>query len=152
MTYSYQGLLNELKRINKGLQGVTGNQYNALFSFREGSGEVVIDEVTGNYDLAVETIRQVKAKLITRKDSSVSNEGLNYTRVYCEGWLVTPVEYNGRIPSVVDCTFIQNNVSYEGRFLFSDAITTPVTESIDLAVGLGQAIKGYFEYKGDNGL
>jgi hypothetical protein len=150
--YSYQGLLTELKSISKGLRGVTGIQYNAIFSFREGSGAIVIDETTGNYDLATETIRQVKAKLITRKESSVDSEGLNYTRVYCEGWLVTPIEYNGRIPNVVDCSFIQNNLSYEGKFLFLDAITTPVTESIDLAIGLGQAIKGYFEYKGDNGL
>lgn len=153
MTISYQGLLTELKSISKGLKGVTGIQFNALFTFKEGSGNVIIDETTGNYTLETETIRTIKAKLIKRKDGTIeSNGGVNYSRVYCEGWLVTPVEYNGRIPNVVDCTLTQNNMSYEGRFYFTDAITTPVTESIDLAIAIGQAIQGYFEIKGDNGL
>jgi hypothetical protein len=153
MTISYQGLLTELKNISKGLKGVTGIQYNALFTFKEGTGNIVIDETTGNYNLEGEILRTVKAKLIKRKDGTVESEGgLNYSRVYCEGWLVTPVEYNGRIPNVVDCTFIQNNLSYQGKFYFTDAITTPVTESIDLAIAIGQAIQGYFEMKGDNGL
>jgi hypothetical protein len=153
MTISYQGLLTELKSISKGLRGVTGIQYNAIFTFKEGSGAIIINEDTGNYDLATETIRTVQAKLIKRKEGTTSDEGgLNYSRIYCEGWLVTPVEYNGRIPNVVDCRFTQNNLSYEGKFYFTDAITTPVTETIDLAIAIGQAIQGYFELKGDNGL
>lgn len=111
----------------------------------QGSGNVVVDE-HGNYTVENVTNLSLYCKLIQKKDPLITlNSGVDQIRTYLEGWLVSPLYYNGAIPDKVPCSLKQNNLWSEGTLSLIDFIPTEINENINLQSSIGQRIKGYFE-------
>ena len=143
---TYSGIYSEMRAISAALFGITGDHPNTTFTFKEYSGGLIQDDYGNWVTDTTPTEVAVTAKMVEMKDPKVTqNPGIDETRTYLEGFLISPRELDGNYYKKVACTLTQNNVSYSGSFTFSDAIPSALTETFDLHIALGQKVHGYFE-------
>lgn len=152
LTLNFKGFFNNIGVISKSLPFIGGETWNAILSFEiiNNSEDLIIDEVTGNLIPAPATITKVEisAKLYQMKRPAntiyYSNDGTNFNRIYFEGYLVRPLQYN--IP------YERQSIGMEAEINGIKGLFYPILElkyyeayqsSIDRS--LGQAISGFFE-------
>lgn len=147
---NYKGVYARLANIGKGLEKISGEDYNAIFFITRYSGTVIVDE-NSNYSLSDSTPFRIKLTLVSKKDPYITpNPGVDAIRTYMEGYLVSPGGLEGYASNRIDCSLIQNNVTITGRFHFIDYIPSPVEEVGRISLALGQKICGYFEREHNN--
>lgn len=146
MLNSYQGIVNSVKTLSNSLPFITGDFTNLTLSIAQGTGDIIIDPITGNFIPAETSFITFKAKVVSKKDPYLEvNLTQNTIRTYLEGWLVSPLFFDGTVPKTVSATLKQNNVIENGKFTFIDKIPTSLVESFDLQSAIGQRFCGYFQ-------
>jgi hypothetical protein len=134
----------KLQSIHSSYNGVTGSNYNAIFKFSVFSGEIVVDDF-GNYTPETAQIKEIKAQVhSTKPDSSIQDNGLDYTRDYYKVWFLSPLNYKGEIPQVLDCKILINGFWLEGQFNVVRNNISNQLENSGIRKSLGYAIEGTF--------
>ena len=142
----YTGIVNSLKTISNSLPLITGNTPNITLFIPQGSGNVVVDPITGNFTVETGQSLEFKAKVIQKKDPFVDvNAGQDFIRTYLEGYLIAPLFFDGTVPSKVDAILLQNNINQQGLFTFIDSIPTALNENFNIQSAIGQKFCGYFQ-------
>lgn len=142
----HDGLLKSLSRITIALPGIARNSPNAELSWKEFSGGVVVDPVTGNYVPSNSIPVLVKAELQQAKDPQTQeNPGLNRNRIYLTGYLHDPLIYKNPLPETMEAVIKYQGEWRKGKFFPLIIFNDSIGESINLDIALGQEIRGYFE-------
>lgn len=148
--FNYSGLRKNLTSIAKSLAQVNGNQYNAKLSFFVGSGTVIVNPETGNYELQTTSTVTIKAQLrvINERPDNI-NIGSPFTRLRLEGHLVEPLNYTREYTQYIDCELLNDGVWLKGKFYPELNLSSAIVESTSIYLAVGTAITGYFEVNGN---
>jgi hypothetical protein len=136
-----------LNQIHQSYNGVTGTNYNAIFSFVVYSGDIIQDEY-GNYSPSESETITIKAKVrSTSPDKSLIDIGLSENRDYYQAWFVSPLTYQKEIPQVLDCQILLNGLWITGKFNVVRNNISNQLENTNIRKSLGYSIEGTFEYQ-----
>lgn len=137
-----------LNKIHSSYAGVTGNDYNTIFTFNTYSGDLTTDEF-GNPILADATVITLKAKSIANTtDYLTSDIAKDFVKNVYESWFTLPLTYQGEIPKVLETQLLINNIWIKGKYYVMQDNISNLLENSEIRKSLGYHIKGTFEQEG----